>query len=256
MKILVIDVETTGLDPETDQIIELCIQEGLVSRTQQVWRFYPKVAISQGAKEVHGISLADLSEEPPFAFKADEIYIKLQEADVIVGYNLEFDLAMLRREYERLDRTLVIGAFQVDPYKIWVNQEPRDLKGAYERFAGAYPEGLHTAQEDCIATAEVLKGMLYELDLAALGWEELESLSYPDRANYIGPTDHIQWANDIPIFSFGKFKDKPIWIATTSYLHWVMSTNMPVHVRQICDRLLQFGREGLVEWLKENYGRQ
>src|SRR5690349_21225889 len=100
--VIVFDVETTGTDKRHDQVIELCVQYGLDQDgsllRHRTWRFRPSVPIHPGAQAVHGISMADLEDCPPFAACADEIAQVFAEARVIVGYNLAFDIDMVQAE--------------------------------------------------------------------------------------------------------------------------------------------------------------
>src|SRR5690606_27708698 len=92
-RVLVFDVETTGTDKRRDQVIELCVQFGIEPDARsQTWRIRPDVAISPGAQAVHGISAEDLVGCPRFPEVADAVRAIFDEADVLVGYNLAFDI--------------------------------------------------------------------------------------------------------------------------------------------------------------------
>jgi len=67
LSILIFDTETTGTGKDRDQIIELSIQQGLTDDSpQKTWRIKPNVPISPGAQRVHGITMEDLVDCPPF----------------------------------------------------------------------------------------------------------------------------------------------------------------------------------------------
>src|SRR5689334_16881030 len=104
--VLIFDCETTGTDRATDQSIELCIQRGLTDDAptceRHTWRIKPAVPIHPGAQAVHGIKQEDLADCPAFAEVADEIAQAFASADVIVGYNVVFDIEMLQAEYARI----------------------------------------------------------------------------------------------------------------------------------------------------------
>jgi len=99
-EVLVFDVETTGTDKRRDQVIELCMQFGLEGPSR-TWRFRPSCPISPGAQAVHGISIEDLADCPTFAECAEEIAAIFTQHEVIVGYNLSFDIDMLQAAHER-----------------------------------------------------------------------------------------------------------------------------------------------------------
>ncbi len=178
--LIVIDVETTGTDPGRDQVIELCVQFGLESGSQPVgqrtWRVRPSVAISPGAEAVHGISMTELDGCPGFgdpAGPADELRRIVAAADIVVGYNLRFDVEMIQSEYDRLGQPrLDLSAKQlVDPFRLWQQCEPRTLEAAHRRFVGAGFDAAHSATADVAATGRVLRGMMAVFgvgDLAAI----------------------------------------------------------------------------------------
>ena len=106
--ILIFDVETTGTDKKRDQVIELCAQFGLdESAESRTWRIRPSVEIQPGAQEVHGISMDDLRDAPTFAKVADELRALFTGVQMLVGYNLRFDIDMLQAEYQRLGQPLI-----------------------------------------------------------------------------------------------------------------------------------------------------
>ncbi|MGP5412106.1 exonuclease domain-containing protein [Brachybacterium paraconglomeratum] len=97
----VIDVETTGLDPERERILELAIlraDEQGRPIDQWVTRFHPGGPVR--ATHIHGITDADVAGAPRFADLAVQIGTALQGL-VLVAHNAEFDLAFLQAEFAR-----------------------------------------------------------------------------------------------------------------------------------------------------------
>lgn len=97
----VIDVETTGLDPERERILELAIlraDEQGRPIDQWVMRFHPGGPVR--ATHIHGITDADVAGAPRFADLAVQIGTALQGL-VLVAHNAEFDLAFLQAEFAR-----------------------------------------------------------------------------------------------------------------------------------------------------------
>ena len=180
--IIVFDCETTGIDFTRDQVIELCVQHGLGDdATSQVWRMKPAVPIHPAAQAVHGITMADLAACPAFAAYAEEIANVFAGADVIVGYNLSFDIDMLQAEYARIGKPLLdlAGKKIVDALRLWQQCEPRSLMHAHQRFVGAEFEAAHTARADVRATGRVLAGMLKHFELEDQDWEAIAQKSDP-----------------------------------------------------------------------------
>ncbi|WP_181430143.1 histone-like nucleoid-structuring protein Lsr2 [Curtobacterium sp. MCPF17_018] len=94
----VIDVETTGLSPNRDRILELAIvrldKHGNVV-DESVGRFDPEGPV--GATHIHGITQSDVLGKPLFRDLAATVVAGLSGLP-IVAHNAKFDLAFLRAE--------------------------------------------------------------------------------------------------------------------------------------------------------------
>ncbi|NNU27780.1 exonuclease domain-containing protein [Isoptericola sediminis] len=97
----VIDIETTGLSPRQDRIVELAVVR-LDHRGSIVdeWstRFNPEGPV--GATHIHGITEADVARAPLFREQSHAL-AGLLRSTTVVAHNARFDLAFLRAEYER-----------------------------------------------------------------------------------------------------------------------------------------------------------
>ncbi len=262
-RIVVFDVETTGTDKKSDQIIELCMQFGVgPEAASTTWRIKPAIAISPGAQEVHGISMDDLAECPSFAAVADEIREIFEEARVLVGYNLSFDIDMLQAELSRLKQPLIdmTGKHIVDPFRLWQQCEPRSLQDAHRRFVGAEFGSAHSASADVAATGRVLRGMVSAFGLNP-SWSGVAEKCEPDRARWVGPSRHLQWSDEGRIvLAFGKNRDLPITELRTSddlrgYCRWICDRDFPPHIAEICRQALELEESDLMRWVIERYGR-
>lgn len=95
---VVVDTETTGLDRDTDQMIEIAIitvQGGAVTDEYSTF-IKPTVPVSAGARAVNGITDAQLVAAPELETIRPEIAHRLQ-GQKIVGHNVTFDLAFIAR---------------------------------------------------------------------------------------------------------------------------------------------------------------
>ncbi len=107
MRQIVLDTETTGLNPETgDRLIEIgCVE--LVARklTGNNRHYYvnPGRSSSEEALRVHGISDEFLKDKPKFAQIADELLAYLAGAEVII-HNAPFDVGFIEKELELAGR--------------------------------------------------------------------------------------------------------------------------------------------------------
>lgn len=101
MRQIVLDTETTGLDPQTGhRIIEIgCIE--LVERrpTGRVLHRYlnPEREIDAGAVEVHGLTSEFLADKPRFADVVDELLDFIRGAELVI-HNAPFDVGFLNAE--------------------------------------------------------------------------------------------------------------------------------------------------------------
>jgi DNA polymerase-3 subunit epsilon len=107
MREIVLDTETTGLDPrEGHRIVEIaCIE--LVHHVPSGRRFHryvnPEREIPEDALAVHGLTAEFLARQPPFAVILEEL-LAFIGPDPLVIHNAEFDLAFLNAELSRLQR--------------------------------------------------------------------------------------------------------------------------------------------------------
>ncbi len=105
MRQIVLDTETTGLEPEKGhRIIEIgCVE--LVNRTLTDNRFHvylnPEREIDSGAVAVHGIDNAFLADKPRFADIVDDFLAFVKESEVII-HNAPFDVGFINAELARL----------------------------------------------------------------------------------------------------------------------------------------------------------
>ncbi len=105
MRQIVLDTETTGLNPRTgDRVIEIgCVE--IVNRklTGNNYHRYinPERDSDEAALAVHGLTTEFLSDKPKFHEIAEELREFVQGAEVII-HNAPFDLGFLNHEFERM----------------------------------------------------------------------------------------------------------------------------------------------------------
>ena len=105
MRQIVLDTETTGLNPRTgDRIIEVgCVE--LVNRRLTGNNFHrytnPERDSDPGALAVHGLSTEFLSDKQKFDEIAGELCSYISEAEIII-HNAPFDVGFLDAEFARL----------------------------------------------------------------------------------------------------------------------------------------------------------
>jgi DNA polymerase-3 subunit epsilon len=168
MRQVILDTETTGLNPATgDRVIEIgCVE--LVNRrlTERTFHHYinPERDIDAGAYAVHGLSRAFLSDKPVFAQIAEDLIEFVADAELII-HNAPFDLGFLDSEFALLKRTpfrshasnvidTLVDARQMFPGK------RNSLDALCERFSISNTHrALHGALLDAQLLAEVYVAM-------------------------------------------------------------------------------------------------
>jgi DNA polymerase-3 subunit epsilon len=105
MRQVVLDTETTGLDPEAGhRVIEIgCVE--LMHRRYSERNFHryvnPERAVDPGALAVHGIEESFLATQPVFADVAAEFIEFVTGAELVI-HNAEFDVGFINHELRRL----------------------------------------------------------------------------------------------------------------------------------------------------------
>src|SRR5918999_2894986 len=101
MRQIVLDTETTGLDPKLgDRIIEIgCVE--ILSRRASDREFHtylnPEREVELGATRVHGLTREDLMAKPKFAGIAPAFLDYIRGAELII-HNADFDIEFLNME--------------------------------------------------------------------------------------------------------------------------------------------------------------
>ena len=165
----VFDCETTGTDPDVDEIVSLAIvlldRDGIeTGRFSSLVR--PSCAIPQDATAVHGIRDEDVAGAPTFGQVAGRL-LGLFEGRVFVAHNASFDLAMLHGAFQAagLDyRPAAVGC-TLDAFRVFEPlAEDHRLETTCRRH-GVVLDDAHDATRDALAAAALVR-VLLERDLA------------------------------------------------------------------------------------------
>jgi DNA polymerase III subunit epsilon len=179
MREVVIDTETTGLDPTAGhRICEIsCLELAHhVPTGRKLHRYVnPERDMPADAFAVHGLTAEFLAAHPPFAEIAEEL-VAFIGGDRVVIHNAEFDLAFINAELARLGRGPLVCPF-VDTLAVARRRfpgAPASLDALCRRFAIDLSEReKHGADIDCGLLAavyiELLGGRQPGLDFALTG---------------------------------------------------------------------------------------
>ncbi|MGU9957470.1 MAG: DNA polymerase III subunit epsilon [Arenicellales bacterium WSBS_2016_MAG_OTU3] len=108
MRQIVLDTETTGLDPaHGHRVIEIgCVELMKRRPTRNTFHEYinPEREIDEGALEVHGITREFLSNKARFADLAEQFLNYLKGAELVI-HNAAFDIGFLDHEFKLYDES-------------------------------------------------------------------------------------------------------------------------------------------------------
>lgn len=159
--VVVFDVEATGTDTTTDEIIQIAaIRLASDGSTAEKFMKYVKASKSVGTSElVHHISdkkLAEEGEEPQKVFREFEEFVG---DSVIVGHNVNYDISILQSEMGRLGMEVMKIRAYYDTLDIFRRFYP-NLKNHKLEYLGEVckvsHKSTHDAFDDICATGEIL----------------------------------------------------------------------------------------------------
>lgn len=222
------DVETTGLDPHRDRIVEIAlvrINPGARPQSHEL-RFNPEQPIPPRATAIHGITDEQVAHCPTFSQKAAELADLVADTD-LAGFGIaRFDLPFLAAEFERAGWEFSLHDRKVvDVLRLYHRLEPRDLAAAVRRYCGGDHVRAHHAGDDAMAAVAVFDAMLGEHHDLPHTVSELHDL--------LVPVDVEGWfrreGNSI-YFARGKHRDvslNDVARLDASYLDWLAGRVMP-----------------------------
>jgi len=239
------DLETTGIDPARDKIVEIALvrvdPDG--ERFAMTRRINPERPIPAEATAVHGITDEDVSGAPAFRQVARQLLDLLKDAD-LAGFNVRrFDVPLLDREFRDCALDLALSSRRiVDAMTIFHKKEPRDLTAAVRFFLDRDHAGAHGAEADVAASIDVLEAQLQR---------------YPDLPREVAALD--AWCNPVPpgavdrggkfvlregeiVFAFGKQKGRALSEVARiqrDYLEWILKQDFPEDARTLVERALR-----------------
>jgi DNA polymerase-3 subunit epsilon len=221
MREIVLDTETTGLDPdEGHRVVEVaCIE--LLNHLPTGRHFHryvnPGREVSSEAAAIHGLTDAFLAQHPPFAAMVDDLLAFIGDAPLVI-HNAEFDLRFLNAELKRLERQAMACAV-TDTLALAKRRfpgAPASLDALCRRFAiDLSTRDKHAAKLDCELLAavylELIGGRQPGLDLMAMdGASRRAAIDRPVRP----PRPHA--ASDAELAAHAAFLEKlkqPLWRA-------------------------------------------
>lgn len=220
MRTLAIDIETTGLDLERDQIIQIAWNLDRIRTRSLLVR--PTIPIEAEATEVHGITYDQLSSERTFMKLAAHIQSFIDRADRLMAYNAGFDLSILDRQLrEAGEAGIPHGIEIIDPLTTFRAQVPHTLASAYRFYLGRDLVGAHDARVDVRAMLEVRAAQERAVEAGSWSVDTLEHTG-ADWAGYFSKD------RDGVRFAFGKHRGELVDPQEhAGYLSWMLDNDFP-----------------------------
>jgi DNA polymerase-3 subunit epsilon len=240
--LVVIDLETTGTNVQTDRIVQFAAVRVFADHRPRRWitgLIDPTVPIPAGATEVHGITDEMVRGMPTFAECARHIVELMNGAD-IAGYNvLGYDIPLLVEELKRcglgFDTT---GVRVIDGLRLFMHFERRDLSSALRFYCGREHSGAHGAIEDVRATIQVIEAQLerYRDSTPEPIPTDTAGLAALCMGNRVTLDGKVVWQGGRPCLSFGKHSGVPLDVLARDhrrYVEWMLDADFSADVKRI-----------------------
>ncbi len=165
MREIVLDTETTGLDPKTQRIVEIaCIE--LVNHLPTGQKFHtlldPEMEVPAEAVAVHGLSNAKLAGAPLFSMIAADFLGFIGESKLVI-HNAEFDIGFINAELRRANFERIPIARAIDTVQMARRKfpgAPASLDALCKRFG---IDNTHRTLHGALLDSELLAQVYLEL---------------------------------------------------------------------------------------------
>ncbi|MBW3634041.1 MAG: GIY-YIG nuclease family protein, partial [Chloroflexi bacterium] len=197
---VVLDVETTGLQPSRHRIIEIAIarfNDGLAA-SQWASLCHPGRRIPAYIVKLTGIDDDLLRDAPPFEEIA-ETAVELLTGAIVVGHNVEFDLSFLNEELKRINLPPIVND-RVDTLTLASRLLPGLRKPTLQAVAqhlgiAGRPGSRHRAGPDAVVTGKVAVALFQHARDA--GFQSLDDLKSIGRPTTRRPRERMPRASSV-----------------------------------------------------------
>jgi len=166
MREIVLDTETTGLDPlRGDRLVEVgCVEIFNRMPTGQTFHRYfnPERAMAAEAFAVHGLSDQFLADKPFFAEVADEFLAFIGDSPLVI-HNASFDIGFINAELDRIKRPLIPRERLVDTLLLARRKHP-GVSNRLDDLCSRYSiDNSHRTKHGALLDAELLAEVYVDL---------------------------------------------------------------------------------------------
>jgi DNA polymerase-3 subunit epsilon len=199
-RVLIIDTETTGLDPEHDEILQLSIIDGNGNELYNSY-FNPCAHEWAAAERVNHISPADVQTAPRISAELPRIAAILSRAHKIIGYNLPFDLEFIQccgvpvpADVETADVMRMFAPIYGEYSEYYEGYKWQKLTTAAAHYGYNWSEhgSAHDSRADCYATLYVHEKIMQSIygDEPAPPVDDVQLTPSPGGRDCLGNGEH------------------------------------------------------------------
>lgn len=228
----IIDLETTGLNPEVDRICQIAVTIHYTNRDPIAWSslINPEIPILNTSN--HHINDQDVEGKPTWKQLAPALAPKITNVD-LCGYNFkDFDYRFLVAEMKRADVPWEWKGCIIDPLHIYRLKRGHTLSNAFKEYVN--PKGFenaHDAASDVSATEQVLYAQLNLHQDLPRTVKELSQFCYPHPVNAIDEKGRFIWVGNDAAINFGKHRGKLLKNLDRYYMKWVIDNDFPEEIK-------------------------
>lgn len=166
MREIVLDTETTGLDPlRGDRLVEIgCVEIFNRMPTGQSYHVYinPEREMAAEAFAVHGLSTEFLATKPVFTEVVDEFLAFIADAPLVI-HNASFDISFINAELERIKRVPIPRDRLVDTLLLARRKHP-GVSNRLDDLCSRYAiDNSHRTKHGALLDAELLAEVYVDL---------------------------------------------------------------------------------------------
>lgn len=243
--VIFFDLETTGVAPTEDRIIDIALIAHLPDGSEKSFSSLvdPQKVIPPEAVAIHHITDEMVRGQPTFAELAPKLLEFIGDAD-LGGFGIvKFDVPMLLAEFKRAGFPFSMENRRVvDALTIFHRMEPRNLSAAYKFYCQKNIDGAHRAEPDARASSEVFWAQLKHYPQLPQEMSALSAYCNQRDAKNVDAEGKFVWRNGKASFNFGKHRTLSIDDVARkepSYLEWLASAEKTTpELAKICREAL------------------
>lgn len=204
-----LDCETTGLNAESDRVIEVALIKFNFTQILESFETLidPEINISKESMEIHHITDEMVQGKPKISHVLPSLF-KMIDQHIIVGHGIGLDLAFLQNEAKRYQVPCTLSNNQtldtLRMARLYGESPVNSLEKLRQHFNIA-EEGAHRAMSDVIVNIEVFKYL-------AANYKTTEQL-----------LQRLQRPIQLKIMPLGKHKGRPLSEIPQEYLQWAVN---------------------------------